>query len=56
MSARGRKSDRTTLTAQEERQGRIVLNTTSRRVLFFGSIFVVVALAVIVLAIATSSA
>lgn len=56
MSDQDRKSDRTTLTAREARQGRIVLNTTGRRVLFFGSFIAVLALAVIVLAVAAGTA
>ena len=55
MNDRDSNSHRTTLTAQEARQGQIVLNTTSRRVIFFGAFVVIAALAVIAIVIAAGT-
>jgi hypothetical protein len=49
-------SGRTTLTGREARQGRIVLNTPGRRILFFGAFAAIALLAVIGLFVAAASA
>ena len=55
MTDQDGKADRTKLSAQDARQGRIVLNTTSRRALFLSGFIGIVLLAIIVFVFATTN-
>jgi hypothetical protein len=56
MTDRHENSDRTTLTGREARQGRIVLNTPGRRIVFVSAFVAIALLGVIGLVVAAASA